>query len=96
MMKVECIYVVEVDKKEQLVEDNSIYSYSYFNILNENKELIEVFDYINVKGKVRFDIENGVTRIYPALGKEYLYYDTETHTLFDSYIGEEVWVWTQD
>ena len=95
MIKIDCIYLEQCQEEETIDVENR--KYSYFKIINESGELLDIYDYVNIKGNVRIDLENGRYRIYPNFLEEYMYYDEETHTILDAKSCEEkVWTWYQE
>lgn len=86
MIEVEYIYIEEIQDDEKIeLEDDE---FSYFKVFDDHFDIIDEYDYINLKGAFRFDIKNGKNRIYPIIGKTSLYYDEVTHTLLSSALVE--------
>ena len=88
MINRNCFYIRKIENEEDY-KDLKLgqYNYSYFDLLDENNEIVDKYDYINIATPCRIDIENGLIRIYPKIGNEFLAYDEATHTIIDDKIN---------
>ena len=80
----DCFYIRKIENEENYEDIKvGLYNYSYFDLLDENKEILDKYDYINISANCRLDIEDNLIRIFPKIGKAYLAYNEENHTIED-------------
>lgn len=83
IIKVKHLYIKEIKSKEQEYKVKVLnHIYSYFQVIDETNKIIDEYDFINIIGKARVDIEDNITRLFPFWNNS-LYYDLVTHTIID-------------
>ena len=78
-----CFYIRKIKGYDPIEVNND--KYYYFELLDENKNVIDVYDFIKIIAHVQIDFENNLFRIYPALTPKYHYecvfYNRYNHTI---------------
>lgn len=83
MKKYEEIYIKENKKEEKI--GIGVDTFSYINLLDENKQVIANYDYFYIGDNLKIDIKNGVVRIFGAYGSD-VYFDVGSHEISGSNI----------
>lgn len=55
--------------------------YNYFNVINDKYQVIDTYDFIDIRGDVRLDVMDGDVRIFCAHRGDELHYDKHTHAV---------------
>lgn len=71
-------------KRAETTECFNGHVYNYFDVYNESGEKLDEYDAINIKGDVRFDLEEGNPRFFSNFFNEGVYYDDLYHVISSS------------
>ena len=85
IIEVKHIYIVPIINDDYIKGLGSD-KYYYFQVQNENHDIIDEYDVINIVGNIRQDVENGLFRYFPKIGNDSLYYDLRYHYVLDRYV----------
>lgn len=76
-------------KRTETTECVNGHIYNYFDVYNESGEKLDEYDCINIKGDVRFDLEEGNPRFFSNRFNKGIYYDDLFHVIDSSMRDEE-------